>query len=104
MAGSQNDYWMQFVDRSAFTQSSNNSMAYDFSQQGAYFMPMTQAAFVAVPMARVSSTEVPASTDNQDANTSSEHQQCCQAPMSQSRDGTLKEKRPSGGRKQKDTP
>jgi len=107
MAPNQEGYpSMQLVDPSAFTNPSEGSMQpYDFSQQAAWFMPMTHAQFVPMNSGQMPMMEMPASTNEQNGNINREMQQYHQSLMNQPHhNNNAKEKRPVGGKKQKEVP
>jgi len=107
MAPNQKGYpSMQFVDPSAFANASEGSMQpYDFSQQAAWFMPMTHAQFVPMNSGQMPMMEMPASTSEQNGNSNREMQQYHQGPMNQlHQHNNAKEKRPVGSKKQKEVP
>merc|ERR1719161_1055662 len=96
-------YPMQFVSTSAFPQSSDGHMPYEFSQQDAYYMPMAQAAFVPVHMAHMTPQAAPASLDNQVAiaNNNFQTEQSI-GPANKSQYGNMRDQRLSVGKKQKE--
>lgn len=103
---SQDGYPMQFVDPSAFQQSSDGDMPYGFSQQGFQFgfVPMTQCGFV--PMQQSIKAPNPTSMDEQNGSNNFDNQQYYnKGPFDKSQygNGNTKDKRPAGGRKQKET-
>jgi hypothetical protein len=98
-------YPMQFVDPSAFQQSSEGDMQYGFSQQGAWFVPMAQCGFVPMNPQRMQSMKTPTSMDDQNGSNNFENQQYYKGlgDKPQYGNSNTKEKRPTGGRKQKET-